>query len=223
MKTRLLLIAEPGLPRAAYLGVLRDLDVEVDCIASPGEMAGALMDAPYNGLVIDVPTMIRCDCGDKNRITRVMERFPVLRVMYNPKCGGIRGLAQGGTLRDNRDLIEFVEHECVPFSPRSIRVVQRREVVFNVVLLNRLGLPEVQGERTVTLNVSEHGCFIYSINDWRMGEPAWLVVNEFDDRTPIELKVRWQRPWGTASLLPGIGATFESMSTYQYVQLHSFL
>lgn len=223
MKTRLLLIAEPGLARAAYMAVLHDQGVEVDCIGSPGEMAGALMDAPYSGLVIDVPTMIRCECGDKNRITRVMERFPVLRVMYNPKCGGIRGLAQGGTLRDNRDLGEFVTHECAPFTPRSIRVVQRREVVFNVVLLNKFGLPAEQGERTVTLNVSEHGCFIYSISDWRLNTSAWLVVNEFDDRTPIELKVRWQRPWGTASLLPGIGATFESMTAYQYAQLHSFL
>ena len=221
--TRLLLIAEPGLARAAYLEVLRDLGVQADCIGSPGEMAGALMDAPYSGLIIDVPTMIRCECGDKNRITRVMELFPVLRVMYNPKYGGIRGLAQGGTLRDNRDLGEFVEFECVPFSPRSIRVAQRREMVFNVVLLNRLGLPEAQGERTVTLNVSEHGCFIYSISDWRLDSSAWLVIKEFEDRTPIELKVRWQRPWGTASLLPGIGATFESMTTFQYVQLHSFL
>ena len=221
--TRLLLIAEPGLARAAYLEVLRDLGVQADCIGSPGEMAGALMDAPYSGLVIDVPTMIRCECGDKNRITRVMELFPVLRVMYNPKYGGIRGLAQGGTLRDNRDLGEFVEFECVPFSPRSIRVAQRREMVFNVVLLNRLGLPEAKGERTVTLNVSEHGCFIYSISDWRLDSSAWLVIKEFEDRTPIELKVRWQRPWGTASLLPGIGATFESMTTFQYVQLHSFL
>ncbi len=223
MKTRVLLIAESGLARAAYVETLRDMDVEVDCIGSPDEMTGALIDAPYSGLLIDVPTMIRCDSTDKNRITRVMDRFPVLRLMYNPKFGGIRGLAQGGTVRDNRDLGEFVISECVPFHPRSIRISQRHELIFNVMLMNDLRHVSTEGERTVTVNVSEHGCFVYSVDDWKVDSLAWLVVTELDDPTPIELKVRWQRGWGGAMRLPGIGASFESMTTRQYIQLHSFL
>ena len=225
MKTRILLISEDGLARSAYIEVLRDLDCEVDCIVSPDDMTGALVDAPYSGLLIDVPTMIRCECADKNRITRIMERFPVLRLMYNPKYGGIRGLAQGGTVRDNRNLSDFVLHECVPFAPRSIRIAMRQEVFFNVLLLDDIKRIEQaeSGERTVTINVSEHGCFVYSVGDWKVDSSAWLVVSEFDDQTPIELKVRWQRGWGKAMRMPGIGATFESMTTHQYVQLHSFL
>jgi len=221
LKTRLLLIAEPGAARNAYMEVLRSLDVEVDCVGSPSEMTGCLADAFYNGLVVDVPTMIRCECGDKNRITRCMERFPVLRVMFNAGGGGIRGLAHGGTLRNNRDLADFVEYECRTFPARSIRVARRREVVFNVVLFNRPD--DAEGERTVTINVSEHGCFIFTINDWRLQSPAWMVVSEFDDKTPVELKVRWRRPWGTEGRVPGIGATFESMTAYQYAQLQSIL
>ncbi len=223
MKIKLLLIAEEGLSRSAYQEVLRGLDVEVDCIASPDEMTGALVDAPYSGLLIDVPTMIRCECNNKNRITRIMDRFPVLRVMYDPKYGGIRGLSHGGTMRDNRDLVDFVLHECLLFTPRSIRVAQRHELVFNVMLFRRQTEDMEAGERTVTINVSEHGCFVYSVNDWRLETPAWLVVNEFEDRTPIELKVRWQRHWGSVLQFPGIGVTFESMTTHQYVQLHSYL
>jgi len=223
MKTKILLIAESGLARAAYTEVLHDLGVEVECIASPDDMTDALVDAEYNGLLIDVPTMIRCECEDKNRITRVMDRFPVLRVMYNPQFGGIRGLAQGGTMRDNRDLGEFVLHECVPFEARSIRVVQRQELSFNVLLLNDLDCHASEAERTVTVNISEHGCFVYSVNDWRLFSPAWLVVNEFEDKTPIELKVRWHGKWGHQMTMPGIGTSFESMTAHQYVQLHSYL
>ena len=80
MKAKLLLIAEKGVSRDAYIEVLRFIDVEVDCISSPDEITGALVDAPYSGVLIDVPTMIRCECGDKNRITRIMGRFPVLRL-----------------------------------------------------------------------------------------------------------------------------------------------
>ena len=223
VKTRLLLIAEEGLSKSAYLEVLRGLDVEVDCVSSPDQICGALVDSPYSGLLIDVPTMIRCECSDKNRITRIMDRFPVLRLLYNPAYGGIRGLSHGGTMSDNRDLVDFVLHECIPFSPRSIRVAHRYELVFNVLLLRKEKEEPEAGERTVTINVSEHGCFVVSVNDWRLNGPAWLVINEFDDRTPIEIRVRWQRPWGTPCRFPGFGATFENMTTHQYVQLHSYL
>ena len=225
MKTKLLLIAEKGLSRTAYSEVLHDIDIdiEVDCISSPDEITGTLIDAPYSGLLIDVPTMIRCECGDKNRITRIMDRFPVLRLMYNQKHGGIRGLTQGGTVCDNRDLTEFVLKECVPFSPRSIRVAQRQGVVFNVMLFGDLDRLEQGGEHSVTVNISEHGCFIYSAGDWRVDNPAWIVVRELEDQTPIKLMVRWHRPWGGAMHIPGIGAGFESMTSRQFVQLHSFL
>lgn len=223
MKTKILLVAEKGLARSAYTEVLRDLDVEVDCIATPEEMTEALVDECYSGLLVDVPTMIRCECEDKNRITRIMNRFPVLRVMYNPAFGGIRGLAQGGTIRDNRDLGEFILHECVPFEPRSIRIAQRSQVHFNVMLLDEIEQPENEAERTVTINISEQGCFVYSVNDWELHKPAWVVVNEFEDKTPIELKVRWRGKWGVTMCMPGIGASFESMTAHQYVQLHTYL
>ncbi|WP_242012237.1 PilZ domain-containing protein [Pseudodesulfovibrio cashew] len=223
MNTKILLVAEEGEARSAYTGVLSKLGVEYDCIASPDEMTDTLINGVYNGLLVDVPTMIRCECEDKNRITRIMERFPVLRLMYNSRFGGIRGLAHGGTMRDNRSLSEFIQDECIPFTPRSIRVAERHDLVFNVLLLKDIDMEEMQAERTVTINVSEHGCFVYSVDQWEAASPAWLVVNEFEDKTPIELKVRWCSHWGKAMRLPGIGASFESMTTHQYVQLHSYL
>jgi len=223
VKTRLLLIAEEGLSRSAYVEVLKELDVEVDCVASPDDISGALIDAPYSGLLIDVPTMIRCECIDKNRITRIMDRFPVLRLLYNPKYGGIRGLTQGGTVRDNRDLAEFVLTECVPFPPRSIRVVRRHNLVFNVLLHSNPERLEQDPEQTVTVNISEHGCFIYTVKPWQIDNSAWVVITDLEDHTPIELAVKWKRPWGESMRMPGIGVSFETMTTHQYVQLHSFI
>jgi len=223
LKTKILLIAEAGLARTAYIKVLQGLDVQVDCISSPDGMTAALTCVAYSGLLVDVPTMIRCECEDKNRITRIMDRFPVLRLMYNPHFGGIRGLAQGGTLRDNRDLGEFILEECVPFYPRSIRVAPRKEVILNVLLLDTICDAALAAERTVTVNLSEHGCFIYSVSDWQLLSSAWIVVNEFEDKTPIELKIRWCGRWGEAMRMPGIGTSFESMTPQQSTQLFSLL
>lgn len=222
LETRILLIAEPGPARDAYVEVLDDINVSVDCIASPDEITEALVESSFSGLLVDIPTMIRCECRDKNRITRIMGRFPVLRLMYNPAYGGIRGLAHGGTIKDNRNLADFILYECVPFYPRSIRVAERKDIVFNVKLLDELDNEE-KAELTVTVNVSEHGCFVYSVNDWNVDSTAWMVINEFDDATPIEMKVCWKREWGQGMFMPGIGARFESMTTHQYVQLHSYL
>lgn len=221
MKTKILLVAERGEARSAYVEVLEKLGVDYDCIASPDEMTVTLINGVYNGLLVDVPTMIRCECDGKNRITHIMERFPVLRLIYNPQFGGIRGLAMGGTIKDNRDLGEFILDECVPFAARSIRVAERKEIVFNVLLLKDLEQERV--ERTVTIDVSEHGCFVFSVDHWDVSSPAWLVINEFEDKTPIELKVRWCGRWGEGMRLPGIGASFENMTAHQYAQLHSYL
>lgn len=223
MKARILLVSESGCARDAYTKILSDLDVAVDCIASPDEMTRALIDSRYSGVLVDVPTMIRCQCDNKNRITTIMDRFPVLKVMYDPEHGGVRGMAHGGTIKDNRDLTDFVLQECVPFAPRSLRVVGRKELVFNVLLMQEAGCGEKDAERTVTVNVSEHGCFVYTVGDWPLLTPAWLVVNEFEDKTPIELRVRWHGSWGQSMQFPGIGTSFESMTAHQYVQLHSYL
>lgn len=223
MGIRLLLVAENNESREAYIEALSRLDVLVDCIASPEEMNTILAEDKYNGLLVDVPTMIRCESPDKNRISRIMERFPVLRLIYNKEFGGIRGVAYGGTVRDNRDIMGFVEQECLPFTPRSIRQLQRQELVFNVLLFREQSQPESVGERTVTINVSEKGCFVCSMADWQVQSPAWIVVNEFEDKTPIELKVRWRRNWGQFMLLPGIGASFESISDNQLEQLSTYL
>lgn len=223
MKIRILLVAEAGLARSAYSEVLNSLGVEYDCISSPDEMQSLMTQAQYNGVLVDIPTMIRCESTDKNRVTQIMEHFPVLRLMYNPECGGIRGLAHGGTIKDNRNLADFVINECIPFPARSIRVSERKDVVFNVLLMDECDPDCIQAERTVTINVSQHGCFIYTVNVWEVMRPAWMIVNEFDDKTPVELKVRWCGEWGKNMRIPGIGTSFESMTAHQYAQLNAFI
>lgn len=222
-KIKLLLIVEKGMARDAYLGELFKLGVEVDCIESPEQLRDHMYDSPYNGLLIDVPTMIRAEGSGKNHVTQIMERFPVLRLLYNPEQGGIRGLSHGSTVRDNKSLESFVLNECLTFPARSIRKVRRAELVLNVLLANRPDLLGTDAERTVTVNVSEQGCFIYSSREWDAVDPAWIVVNELEDKTPIELQVHWTRVWGQSNRLPGIGTSYASISDAQLAQIRHLL
>ncbi|WP_250645457.1 PilZ domain-containing protein [Salidesulfovibrio onnuriiensis] len=222
-KIKLLLIAESGLAQQAYLAELYKLGADVDCIESPDELHDQLCDVPYNGLLVDVPTMIRSDSANKGRVTRIMERYPVLRLLYNSDHGGIRGLSQGGTVRANKSLDSFVLNECLTFPARSIRRARRSDLVLNVLLVddrNRFGRDE---ERTVTVNVSEQGCFVYSVRAWEASAPAWMVVTELEDPSPIELKVHWTRRWGRSSRLPGIGTSYAHISDSQLEQIRYLL
>lgn len=220
---RVLLISENGLAQQAYLDELYKLGAEVDCIESPDQMHDRLCDIPYNGLLVDVPTMIRSDSGNKSRVTRIMDRYPVLRLLYNPEQGGIRGLSQGSTVRDNRTLESFVLNECLTFPARSIRRVGRSDLVLNVLLAQNREQFGKDDERTVTVNVSEQGCFVYSTRLWEEIEPAWIVVNELDDQSPIELKVHWARTWGKTNRLPGIGTSYVRIADNQLEQIRNLL
>jgi len=219
----LLLIAERGAARDAYRNELCMLGVRVDCIATPDMVEGALCEIPYNGILIDVPTMIRSESLVKNRVSSIMERFPVLRLLYNGDNGGIRGLAHGGTLRDNKSLSSFVLNECRTFSPRTIRRSRRSDLVLNVLLApNAEELNDIH-ERTVTVNVSEQGCFVYSTKRWEDNQNAWIVVNELEDKTPIGLRIHWSRGWGKMTRMPGIGTSFFSITSGQLRQIRHLL
>lgn len=218
-----MLISESGMAQEAYMSELYRLGVEVDCISSPEQLQERLCDIPYNGLLVDVPTMIRSDSSEKSRVTRIMDRFPVLRLLFNSDQGSIRGLSHGGTVRDNKTLESFVLNDCLTFPARSIRRAQRSELVLNVMLAEdceKLGLEQ---ERTVTVNVSEQGCFVYSTRSWEEDESAWIVVRELEDKTPIGLHIHWTRSWGQTLRMPGIGTSFSTIRPDQLDQIRALL
>ena len=58
-------------------------------------------------------------------------------------------------------------------------------------------------EKVVTANVSDHGCFVYSIREWSAGDRVWLRF--LGDEADICGTVRSWRPWGNNKTMPGIG------------------
>ena len=74
-------------------------------------------------------------------------------------------------------------------------------------------------ERTVTINVSKRGCFLFSAEDGMDGGNVWLTINELEDKTPIVGVVRWSVKWGRAMVMPGIGVAFESITPRQTDEL----
>jgi Tfp pilus assembly protein PilZ len=87
----------------------------------------------------------------------------------------------------------------------------RKAINFNVILGPHPDLSRRKVEKSVTLNVSQGGCYLYSVRKWKANETAWFVFKELDDLTPIQADVRWCVPWGTSMKIPGIGVQFRNL------------
>ncbi len=210
-----LLVAAPGEAREAYERELRRVGVSFDALDSPAGLRGPVAERPFNGLLLDLATWIRCPAQKRGPLQGVLERFPVLRLLYNPEQGGMRGVTLGGTVQQARDLEAFLLEQCAGFTPRSFRMAERQAAICNVLTLEQPDQPPAEGQRAVTRNVSEAGCFLISCRDFAQGQQLWLVFKELADHEPIAATVRWTQPWGEAMRLPGAGVSFDSLSENQ--------
>jgi hypothetical protein len=58
-------------------------------------------------------------------------------------------------------------------------------------------------EKVVTTNISDRGCFVYSIRKWTTGDRVWLRFLG-DDEDICGTVCSW-RQWGNNKAMPGIG------------------
>lgn len=209
---RVLLVAERGEARDAYERELARIGVTFDVLGGPTDQSAEQEGRSYHGILLDLPTWIRCPAREREHLQAVLEHFPVLRLLHNQEQGGIRGVSLGATVRRARDMDGFLLKECAVFRPRPLRMSERRELNCNVLILRSPDQSPEQGERGVTSNVSATGCFVIAFGVFEVDQEVWLVFREGDLPGldgPARCAVRWLRPWGTARRLPGIGVTFE--------------
>ncbi|MES9995657.1 PilZ domain-containing protein [Desulfovibrio aminophilus] len=209
---QVLLVAEPGDARSAYELELARLGVAFDVIGDPGGWPAGAEGRTYNGILLDLPTWIRCPTRDRENLQAVLEHFPVLRLLYNQEQGGIRGVSLGATVRQARDMDGFLLKECAGFHPRPLRMSERRDAARSVLILRGPDQTPEQGERAATTNVSATGCFVVAFGRFEVGQELWLLFGEDDppgQGVPVRCIVRWLRPWGVSRRLPGIGVAFE--------------
>lgn len=213
MNIRLILISQDGPARRAYLEALNKTGVEVDVVSSFGEIYKLLSENQYNGVMVDFRTKMRSSGREMDTAIKILEQVPFVNLKYEEDTGTIKSLSYGQT--GSHTLEEFIDRECRSFSARRIRINERKDVHFNIVLSSASDLSEKADERAVTINVSNGGCLIYSTGNWEVSEKVMIVIKELEDKRPITCEVRWKRTWGEEMQVPGIGVKFEDISEGQ--------
>jgi hypothetical protein len=211
---RILLIAQEGPARALYERVIREVGAMVDTVASIGDFQGAVTNAAYNGIVIDIPTKIQALNRHKDLVSSILDRFPVIQVNQAKTTGRIRALLYGRHERQGQ-LPDLIRETCLQGAPRRFRADKRRDIHFNLLLARRRDFDPGAIERTVTLNISPGGCFIYTTARYQKGQRVWIRILEMYDKTPIACEVIHKRKWGHEMAIPGIGVRFDALTEAQ--------
>jgi Tfp pilus assembly protein PilZ len=211
---KVLLLSGEGKAKQAYLDTIKHLDIDVDTVSSITELYKTMINKPCHGVMIDLPTKIKASRDEKALVHEVLNKFPVINLRWENETGTIKTLyhskiQSGGTIKD------FINQECRSFNPRTIRSSVRKNINFNVMLTKSDNFKEENMERTITIDVSKGGCFIYSPKKWERHSDVLLIIKELEDHTPIRGKVIWGIAWGEAMRIPGIGVMFKEIKSSQ--------
>ena len=218
MSIRILLVCREGTSLQNYLDACKGQDAQIDLASSFEDFYKAIVKIPYNGILIDMPTKITTLSNDKERVDNILQRYPVARLTFNDKsrdlCVFYSNQAAGsGTFDD------FFAQRCRSFTARTFRSTRRRDVVFNVILSKSKNISDENSKRTISINISREGCFIFSTDNWEVNNDAWFMIKELTDQTPIRGQVRRKVDWGNEMRIPGIGVQFMEINNCQLNEL----
>ncbi len=212
--TRILLIVKNETARNAYVEILGKIGVACDSVVSFADASSMARNTPYNGLLVDVLTLIRADQNEKSIALECMNYFPSTQIKWDAKSKTVHLLMFSQTSHVEVDLAirMFIEERCKPYAARTLRVYNRKTFILNFLFSLDCHCSDKKASKTFSLDLSQGGCFLHTVRTFDEKQGIWLCCLELSDQTPIKAVVCWQLKWGLKRQIPGIGVKFESLS-----------
>ncbi|MHC1790671.1 PilZ domain-containing protein [Solidesulfovibrio sp.] len=240
----MLLVARKGQAKDRVVEELRRLGAVCHVAETPDELVRAARLCRYNGVLFDVPTLVREKQLDKRVLQNLAEIYPSARIKYDPVTDTVFALgAEAGPL--SQDGLSVFVAACRDFLPRTMRRGERVEAHLPAVLwrtppdgrggdagdagdagevVGPVGTGDdgvachPGGEMTCTLNVSYLGCFLFTTAVWTIGEEAWVVFPDVTEQ-PVRTRVAWYEPWARRRAIPGVGLAFLELPDALFIEL----
>ncbi|OQY17776.1 MAG: hypothetical protein B6I36_08470 [Desulfobacteraceae bacterium 4572_35.1] len=220
---RVLLYVHPAQREEIYLRAIAETAVECDVVHSFADYFAAGRGGSYNGLLLDIVSSIRATGADREVIKNLLEVYPSLRLRYDPASEEIRTLMTGAGSGQKITIEQFIDTYCRSFPARGLRLYKRKPIHCNVLYSLYGDMPDEESTRSVTIDLSEGGCFIYTIERLAVGTCLWLSFVELMDNSPIYVRVCWSREWGHSMNIPGIGLQFLEIDSGQRDEIAAIL
>ncbi|MFO7570292.1 MAG: PilZ domain-containing protein [Smithellaceae bacterium] len=217
MTMPIILVCKEGPAREAYLREASSIGIEVDTVGTFGELLQKMITKSYQGIMVDLMTSIKSSREDKSIAQNVLDAFPLVQLKWDQQTNLIHTISS--CMASNGSLAQFITDECRAFKPRIVRIDVRKNIHFNVLISADPAMDVSNTQRSITVNISRGGCFLYSTSAWTNVSGIWMVIHELDDKTPVQGEIRWRQPWGRVMDIPGIGIQVVQMTQNQRRQL----
>lgn len=218
---QIILVTRSETRKALYREAIELRGVACQAVSELRNVSPLASSSPFSGILLDMPVITKSSLHEKGLIDDVIQALPTAYINIAPATDTIKLLMSNLNHGEAHSLEEFLQI-CKQLKPRCVRPNDRVPLHLNALLTHENR--EFATEQTVTLNVSEDGCFLFSTNP--CNEPGQKVTIDFvglNDRTIVRGIINWARHWGEVHHMPGIGVTFESLTESQSLQLANLI
>jgi len=212
-----LLVSRSASRTQIYREALDARGISCLAISELKEVAILASGTPLSGVLLDMPVLIKASPTDKTATEDILKALPSAYLNIAPATDSIKLLTANDTQGIAKSIDEFAEL-CKDFTPRMVRPKDRYPLHLQALLMTTA---QDSPERTVTLNVSPKGCFLFSSNpELQLEQQVSIQFIGLADTTPVIGTICWLRHWGTSKHhIPGIGVTFTTISDTQQAQI----
>lgn len=223
MNIRIILVCNQKEATQIYMNAIGIVsDVKIDTVSSFGDLYTSLKEIPYHGVMIDLATSVSATIAEKELIRRIQNAFPIILLKWENNAGVIRTFSYGKTT-ENLTLEDFIYKTCGSTQARKFRSNQRKNINFNIILSRDNFFNAKNSVRTITINVSKGGCFIYSVEEWKLSSNVWFIINDLKNTIPIIGEVKQYYEWGKTMRIPGVGVAYKDIKRSQFEEICSLI
>lgn len=157
----------------------------------------------YNGMLVDLPSIIKAKGEEKIVAYTLANFFPTLRVRTMGAM--LVPMTMPGSAKQDKSLNDFLQVTCQAFVPRTLRAYRRHSVCISALLRYR-----GEESRSFTLNLSWGGIFLVDMcaERFQIGEEMEIYLPEFD--CELRATIRATHTWGLRRA-PGVGLSFSGL------------
>lgn len=215
---RVLLFVQEGIAKQKYLDALSACGIQVFVTSSFFALSEEICSHTFHGLFLDIPTKMKAIKENKAYVYRLVERFPVSHLQMDAGSREIRCFHFNR--KYGHTLLDFINTQCRAFIPQKIWVDARTEIHLPVLVYKHRD--DKRPERSITIDLSLGGCFIFSSRRWKEGQHIWVRFKDVSDALPIHACINTVVQWGKPRQIPGIGVQFKELSSLQATELAKF-
>ncbi|KAA0895411.1 PilZ domain-containing protein [Oryzomonas rubra] len=219
MQPQILLAVADEERRLIYETFIKNERVICHTVSSLRDVANQAARQPYNAIFLDMPLMVKASRYEKSLVEDALHAMPNARLNIAAKTQKIRMLISWDDQDGARTPEEHLRY-CCEQPPKVAPICNRVPLNLNAVLSCSPDMTDA--ERTVCIDFSAGGCFLFCVNDEiALQSTVWIRLVALSDPTPIASTICWKREWGMTSEIPGVGVRFDVMTPQQQAEILS--